>query len=70
MRKGNILDTRRREQLKSLLYTVLEEMLKKEFFSHPDVVASKERIEQEVLSTELSPFSGAKSLIDSFIRRR
>jgi len=70
MRKGNILDTRRREQLKSLLYTVLEEMLKKEFFSHPDVVASKERIEQEVLSTELTPFSGAKSLIDSFIRRR
>jgi len=70
MRKGNILDTRRREQLKSLLYTVLEKMLKKEFFSHPDVVASKERIEQEVLSTELTPFSGAKSLIDSFIRRR
>ncbi len=70
MRKENILETRRREQLNSLLYTVLEEMLKKEFFSHPDVIASKESIEREVLSTEISPFSGAKKLIEAFIPRR
>jgi len=70
MRKENILETRRREQLNSLLYTVLEEMLKKEFFSHPDVIASKEIIERQVLSTEISPFSGARKLIEAFIPRR
>ncbi len=70
MRKENILETRRRKQLNSLLYTVLEEMLKKEFFSHPDVIASKESIERQVLSTEISPFSGAKKLIEAFIPRR
>ncbi len=68
MRKGDTLESRRNEQLKSLLYTVLEEMLKKEFFSHPDVKASREIVEQQVLSAEISPFSGAKKLIEAFIR--
>ncbi len=67
MQNGNILEKRRREQLKSLLYTVLEEMLKKEFFSHPNVISSKDGIEQQVLSAEISPFSGAKTLIEAFI---
>ncbi len=70
MRQGNTLETRRHEQLKSLLYTVIEEMLKKEFFSHPDVKASKETVEQQVLSAEISPFSGAKKLIEAFSPRR
>jgi len=70
MRNSNTLEARRSEQLKSLLYTVLEEMLKKEFFSHPEVIASKESIEQQVLSAEISPFSGAKTLIEAFTRRR
>ncbi len=70
MQNGNILETRRREQLKSLLYTVLEEMLKKKFLSHPDVKASREHVEQQVLSAELSPFSGAKKLMEAFTRRQ
>ena len=69
MRENNILEERRRQQLKHLLYTVLEEMLKKEFFSHPDVVSSKESIEQQVLLSQLSPFSGARALMDAFTRR-
>ena len=69
MRENNILEERRRQQLKHLLYTVLEEMLKKEFFSHPDVVSSKESIEQKVLLSQLSPFSGARALMDAFTRR-
>ena len=69
MRENDTLEKRRREQLKSLLYTVLEEMLKKEIFSHPDVVDAKATIEQKVLSSEISPFSGAKTLIEAFSRR-
>jgi LAO/AO transport system kinase len=70
MRRKNILEERRRIQLNHLLYSVLEEMLKKEFFNHPEVVRSKESIEQAVLSAELSPFSGATALMEAFTRRR
>ena len=70
MRKGNLLEERRHQQLKSLLYTVLEEMLKREFFSHPEVIRSKENIERQVLLAELSPFSGANALMEAFTRRK
>jgi LAO/AO transport system kinase len=70
MSKQNLLEERRHQQLKSLLYTHLEEMLKREFFSNPEVIRSKEAIEQQVLSRELSPFSGANTLMDAFTRRR
>ena len=66
----NILEERRRQQLKHLLYTVLEELLKKEFFSHPEVVSAIESVEQQVLLSQLSPFSGASALMDAFTRRR
>lgn len=70
MRTQNILEERRKQQLKHLLYTVLEEMLKKEFFSHPEVVSLKESIERQVLLSQLSPFSGASALMGAFTRRR
>jgi LAO/AO transport system kinase len=70
MRQLNILEERRRQQLKNLLYTVLEEMLKKNFFSNSDVIIAKERIEQQVLLAEISPFSGANALMEAFTRRR
>ena len=70
MRQRNLLEERRSQQLKHLLYTVLEDMLKKEFFSHPEVISTKESIEQQVLSTSLSPFSGAKTMMEAFTRRQ
>ncbi|TLU82597.1 MAG: methylmalonyl Co-A mutase-associated GTPase MeaB [Chlorobium sp.] len=70
MSAQNILEERRKQQLKHLLYTVLDEMLKKEFFSNPDIISSKESIEQQVLLSQLSPFSGANALMATFNRRR
>jgi len=70
MQESHTLEKRRQKQLKSLLYTVLEEMLKKEFFSNSSVIATKESIEQQVLSAEISPFSGAKTMMEDFTRRR
>ncbi len=67
MRKNGTLEERRREQLNHLLNTVLEEMLKKEFYSHPRVAEAKPAIEEQVLSSALSPFSGAKKLIEIFL---
>ncbi len=69
MSTQKILEERRKQQLKHLLYTVLEEMLKKEFFSDPEVVSAKESVEQQVLSSQLSPFSGASALMEAFTRR-
>ena len=70
MRKNNTLEKVRHQQLKSLLYTLLEERLKREFFSNAEVNNSKESIERQVLSGELSPFSGANALMEAFIHRR
>ncbi|TLU54395.1 MAG: methylmalonyl Co-A mutase-associated GTPase MeaB [Chlorobium sp.] len=69
MREQNRLQERRSQQLKHLLSTVLEEMLKKEFFAHPEVINTKKQVEQQVLSGELSPFSGATILMEAFNRR-
>jgi len=66
MREEARLEERRSQQLKQLLYTVLEERLKKEFFSNPGVIQAKAIIEQQVVAARLSPFSGAKTLIETF----
>ena len=70
IQERNLLEERRHQQLKNLLYTVLEEMLKREFFSHPEVIRSKKNIERQVQLAELSPFSGAKALMEAFTRRQ
>jgi LAO/AO transport system kinase len=66
MRQSSTLEKRRKQQLKHLLYTVVEELLKKQLFNHPAVMRSKEHIEEQVLSAEMSPFSGATALMKAF----
>jgi LAO/AO transport system kinase len=70
LRKKGMFEEKRKEQLKSLLYSVLEEMLKREFFTHPEVMRLKEDVENQVLSADLSPFSGADTLMKAFTRPR
>jgi LAO/AO transport system kinase len=70
MHNRNLLEEQRHRQLKSLLYTVLEEMLKKEFFANKAVTSAVSEVEQQVLSAEISPFSGARTLMDAFNRHR
>lgn len=67
MRERNTLEERRHQQLKNLLYTLLEERLKREFFSNSEVTGSKEKIEKQVLSGQISPFSGANVLMEAFM---
>jgi len=69
MRRQNILQARRKEQLKKLLYSSLESMLRTRFFSNRAVHAMLPDIEQKVLSDSLSPFSGAKALLEAFQNR-
>ncbi len=56
----------RREQLRLLLHTIIQERLKREFFRNPAVAALQGSIEQRVLSGTLSPFSGAVALLEAF----
>jgi LAO/AO transport system kinase len=70
MKERNLFDLQRREQLKLLLNTLIEDRLKKEFFSNPGVQAIRGTIEHDVLSGSLSPFSGAKALLQAFSLRR
>lgn len=70
IRHNGLLAENRREQLRNLLYGILEGMLKKEFFSCPDVTKLREGIERQVVSAELSPFTGANRLMEAFTRRR
>ncbi|NTW56301.1 MAG: methylmalonyl Co-A mutase-associated GTPase MeaB [Chlorobiaceae bacterium] len=70
MRGNGLLLEKRREQLRHLLYGLVEQMLKKEFFQNPDVSILQAGIENQVVSSQLSPFTGASILMDAFIRRR
>jgi LAO/AO transport system kinase len=66
MQASGELGGMRRKQLRQLLYTIVEERLKRNFFSDPAVAAAREQIEAEVLSGTLSPFSGAITLLEAF----
>lgn len=68
MESNGELERKRREQLRQLLYTIVEDRLKRRFFSNPAVAAAREPIEQQVLSGDLSPFSGAMHLLDAYPR--
>lgn len=70
IRTNGLLVEKRRDQLRHLLYGILEEMLKKEFFAHPEILKLRDDVERQVVSSELSPFSGAGILMDTFTRRR
>jgi len=66
MRYNGAWDNTRQEQLRHLLYTIAEERLKREFYNQVLVKTAKEKIEQQVLTGTLSPFSGALELLKAF----
>ena len=66
MQANGQLEQLRRDQLRLLLYTIVEERLKREFYANPAVTTSRETVEQKVLSGTLSPFSGAMALLGAF----
>jgi LAO/AO transport system kinase len=70
IRENGTFGEKRREQLRNMLYGIIEQMLKQTFFSCREVTLLREVIEQQVISAELSPFSGANILLEAFTRRR
>jgi LAO/AO transport system kinase len=65
MKASGQLERSRREQLRLLLYTIVEDRLKREFFGRPAVASARDSIERQVLSGAMSPFSGAMALLDA-----
>lgn len=70
MKAEGLFEQQRQEQLRTLLYTIVEDRLKREFFSRPAVESVRESVERQVLFGSLSPFSGAKALLDAFFTLR
>ncbi|NTV01172.1 MAG: methylmalonyl Co-A mutase-associated GTPase MeaB [Chlorobiaceae bacterium] len=66
MEASGELGRMRREQLRQLLYTIVEDRLKREFFGNPHVAAAREPVENQVLSGAITPFSGAIQLLGAF----
>lgn len=56
----------RREQARYWLHQTIDERLRALFFSHPEVKARLENLEQEVLDGKQSPFEGAEEMIKLF----
>jgi LAO/AO transport system kinase len=63
MQADGRLESLRKEQLRLLLYAIVEDRLKREFFGNPAVASSRSSIEAQVLTGALSPFSGAMELL-------
>ncbi len=58
----------RKKQLHLLLRSQVEELLLKTFYDHPDIRTSLHSVIEAVEEQRLSPFSGAKALVERIIR--
>ena len=60
------LDSRRRDQARAWMWSLVEELLQAKFHSHPEVAAALPRLEAAVAALEKTPAAAARALLDSF----
>ena len=60
------LESRRREQARSWMWSLVEEQLHEKFRSHPEVAAAFPGLEAAVTALEKTPAVAARALLDSF----
>ncbi|MEC9486245.1 MAG: methylmalonyl Co-A mutase-associated GTPase MeaB [Prosthecochloris sp.] len=63
----NLFDTHRHRQLDHFFKTLIEEQLKAAFYRHPDVRKHLSGLTAEIRQNRLTPFSGARQLIEKVI---
>ena len=63
------LQSRRRQQARAWMWTLLDEGLKEVFQTHPRVAAEVSRLEREVESLKVTPLAAAQSLLEIFSKR-
>ncbi|GHS92898.1 ATPase/protein kinase [Synergistales bacterium] len=65
--KGSgVFGERRKQQVLSWVYTMVEDQLRQKFYRHPCVARIKERVERQVVSGELSATGAATELLRAY----
>jgi LAO/AO transport system kinase len=66
VRESGVFFERRKQQILSWVYTMVEDRLRQKFYRHPNVMSIKERIERRVISGELSATGAATELLRAY----
>jgi LAO/AO transport system kinase len=66
MQRSGYFRTQRRRQARHWMYQTIEQRLRDDFFSHPDVEAKRDEMETAVLDGTLSSFAAAEALLDTY----
>jgi LAO/AO transport system kinase len=66
MQDSGYFRTQRRRQARHWMYQTIEQRLRDDFFSHPDVEAKRDEMETAVLDGTLSSFAAAEALLDTY----
>jgi len=65
-KSNNYFTIRRNEQSKYWMYETINEQLKSQFYSNPDIKKLSNEMEKKVLQNEISSFEAASKLIDTY----
>lgn len=68
LNESGTFEENRRKQLHRLFSAQVELQLKEAFYNHPDVSSSYAKIASAVAENSISPFTGAKKLVEKIIR--
>lgn len=66
MKTSGFFQAQRRRQARHWMYQTIEQRLRDDFFTHPEVQARRDQIEQAVLDGDLSSFAAAERLLDTY----
>ncbi len=68
LRENELFEPARKKQLSQLLRTQVDLQLKDAFYNHPDIISAFAATAAAVEENTISPFTGAKQLIEKIIR--
>lgn len=68
MKENGFFESQRQGQARHWMYQTIEDTLRHDFFSTPEVEAARPAVEEEVLSGQLSSFAAAEKLLDVYRR--
>ncbi|GHV35784.1 ATPase/protein kinase [Synergistales bacterium] len=66
VKESGVFGERRKQQILSWVYTMVDDQLRQKFYRHPDVTSIKERVERQVVSGELSATGAATELLRAY----
>ena len=68
LHRSNLFEENRRKQLNQLFSSQVDLQLRQAFYNHPETISSFSIISTAVEENSMSPFSGAKKLVEKVIR--